>query len=297
MSGSLDSVMHFINSPPGEFVTGVVLAGVVWKFFGRVESVLSDSTKFEIAVWLVGVDVGRALQCWPQTLAQLFDRVFGRRYFSWRCFSRSCVASFGSFVIGLLVSAARDDARPELALSLLEEVRAFFWFAAFVVPISIGPDYLSLLKTRLILKMMTKTTKVWSWFGLIIVDGIITLIIAFNSVTLGFALAWSYGMGTVHSPGEALLIMRDLYQAPISDFTDNAPFVYPAFFASAWLWLYATAGGSLKAARHFDVGFQWFNRKFDIERKPLQAIGFVASLLVAAVWWGLLLTEWIGTSF
>jgi hypothetical protein len=41
----------------------------------------------------------------------------------------------------------------------------------------------------------------------------------------------------------------------------------------------------LKAARRFDIGFDWFNRHFDIENKPLQSIGLVAGALVAIVYW------------
>jgi hypothetical protein len=61
--------------------------------------------------------------------------------------------------------------------------------------------------------------------------------------------------------------------------------IYPMFFTSIWLWLYAGSGFILKAARRFDVGFDWFNRHFDIEKKPLQSIGLVAGALVAIVYW------------
>jgi hypothetical protein len=64
-----------------------------------------------------------------------------------------------------------------------------------------------------------------------------------------------------------------------------AMFVYPAFFTSIWLWLYAGSGFLLKFARRFDIGFQWFNSKFDIEKKPLSAIGLVAGSLVAILYW------------
>jgi hypothetical protein len=37
-----------------------------------------------------------------------------------------------------------------------------------------------------------------------------------------------------------------------------------AFFTSIWLWLYAGSGFVLKAAWRFDLGFNWFNRKFDM---------------------------------
>jgi hypothetical protein len=61
--------------------------------------------------------------------------------------------------------------------------------------------------------------------------------------------------------------------------------VIPAFLTSIWLWLYAGSGFTLKFARRFDIGFQWFNRHFDIEKKPLQSIGLVAGALVAVVYW------------
>ncbi len=59
----------------------------------------------------------------------------------------------------------------------------------------------------------------------------------------------------------------------------------PAFFTSIWLSLYAASGFLLKAAHRFDMGFQWINRKVDIEKKPLQPIGLVAGALVALVYW------------
>jgi hypothetical protein len=61
--------------------------------------------------------------------------------------------------------------------------------------------------------------------------------------------------------------------------------LFPAFFTSIWRWLYAGSGFILKAARRFDIGFDWFNRKFDIEKKPLQSMGLVAGPLVAVMWW------------
>jgi hypothetical protein len=64
-----------------------------------------------------------------------------------------------------------------------------------------------------------------------------------------------------------------------------------AFFTSIWLWLYAGSGFILKAARRFDIGFDWFNRKFDIEKKPLQSIGLVAGVLVAVVYWAVVIVS------
>src|SRR5664279_2185562 len=103
MPDTLTTITKLIQSPPGQLASGGVLAGIVWKFFERVEAVLTDQTKFEIAVWLLGVKVGQKVETWPDTFAKVFDRAFGTKHFSWRCFWRSTVAST-AVVLGFLVS-------------------------------------------------------------------------------------------------------------------------------------------------------------------------------------------------
>lgn len=60
---------------------------------------------------------------------------------------------------------------------------------------------------------------------------------------------------------------------------------FPLYLATLWLGLYAASGFLVKAFRHFDIGFQWLNRRFDTENKPLKSIGLVAGVLVAVVYW------------
>jgi len=62
MADALTTITKLINSPPGQLAAGGVLAGIVWKFFERVEAVLTDQTKLEIAVWLLGVKVGQTVE-------------------------------------------------------------------------------------------------------------------------------------------------------------------------------------------------------------------------------------------
>jgi hypothetical protein len=84
---------------------GGVLADIVWKFFERVEGVLSDQTKLEIAVWLLGVKAGRKVEPGPDTFAKVFDRVFGPKHLSWKCFGRSCLGSYAIAILSIFVSA------------------------------------------------------------------------------------------------------------------------------------------------------------------------------------------------
>ena len=103
MPDTLTTITNLINSPPGQLVAGGVLAGIVWKFFERVEAVLNEDTKLEIAVWLLGVKVGKKVQSWPNTFTMLFDKVFGTRHFTWKCAFRSLLTSICAFAIAVTV--------------------------------------------------------------------------------------------------------------------------------------------------------------------------------------------------
>ena len=86
MADTLATITKLIQSPPGQLAAGGVLAGIVWKFFERVEAVLTENTKLEIAIWLLGVKVGQKVEPWPDTFARVFDRVFRTKHLSWKCF-------------------------------------------------------------------------------------------------------------------------------------------------------------------------------------------------------------------
>src|SRR5579862_8242442 len=94
-TGTLETITKVINSPPGVLVAGGALFGIVYKFFEKIEGVLNENSKLEIAVWLLGVKVAPALQTWPETFRRAFDRVLGSdepRHF-WRfCIVAYCLA-------------------------------------------------------------------------------------------------------------------------------------------------------------------------------------------------------------
>src|SRR4051794_10741672 len=104
MADTLTTITTFINSPPGQAAAGGVLGGIVLKFFKYVGDALNEKTNKEIARWLrmkhleTGIVAGEAVN-WPDTFAKVFDRVFGEKHLSWKCFGRSCIATFVSLVI------------------------------------------------------------------------------------------------------------------------------------------------------------------------------------------------------
>src|SRR5262245_4403262 len=91
MADTLTTITTFINSPPGQLVAGGVLAGIVWKFFERVEAVLTEDTKLEIAIWLLDLKVGQTIAAWPITYSKVLATVFGEKIMSFRSLWRSAL--------------------------------------------------------------------------------------------------------------------------------------------------------------------------------------------------------------
>ena len=286
MPDALTTITKLIQSPPGQLAAGAVLAGIIWKFFERVESVLTDQTRLEIAVWLVGrTQISATFQSWPDTFATMFDRIFGTRHITIRCFVRSCIASVCAVLITYLgLSVAHPLVAYALALYLLDH-----WYV-FIPTLTIGnciPDYLSLLESRYALGRLVRASSKYGIFGLLLLDLMVTSAIAL------LALQVVYNLGlrlAVHGDWTAA---RAFFYESFMRYHQGLIWLcfIPAFFTSIWLWLYASSGFLLKAARRFDIGFEWFNRKFDIEKKPLQSIGLVAGALVAVVYWAAMIVS------
>jgi hypothetical protein len=245
---------------------------MVGGFFSWVESLLKISTKSDVAGWLVGVTVGKKIESWPETFAKVFDRVFGERHLSWQCFRRSCVAT--SLILSLTMFFMGVAHRSAYGVGYSPV------FVAAEIPINVFPDYLSLFITRYSINVIQRRHSVVTRMMVLI------LVLAVNVCLVSFSYAfigdWWVNETSVFkyakspddwaSLGFAITVMIGVMVAGV--------------FPSIWLWLYAGSGFLLKAARRFDLGFDWFNRKFDIENKPLQSMGLMAGALVAMVYWG-----------
>jgi hypothetical protein len=258
------------------FVAGVALAMIVAGFFSWVECLLKPAVRFEIAGWLIGVRVGQKLEPWPKTFAKVFDRVFGQEHFSWKCFLRSCVASNAVAMLSLLFTLFHPNVifPNDKNVPRIMPLHSDYWpLLASVIVTNALPDYLSLLETRGVIRRLNRDgMKDMRW--LLFEDMFITFALCVCATYIGGSL-----LETSQFSGAA-----NVLDAAHANFVTL--WMIPAFFTSIWLWLYVTSGFLLKAARRFDTGFQWFNRKFDIEKRPLQAIGLVSGAIVAVLYWG-----------
>jgi hypothetical protein len=305
-----DALTDFILKPSAPFAAGVILFTVVWGFFKGVESVLTDATKLEIAVWLVGVKpLSPTVQPWPETFTRLFDRTFGRSHLSFRCLLRSALASILLYGLSYVLIALHNPGIIDTGFKTLVNnghayvyetlrstaVNPFRLLPIFLCVAIIG-DYLALLETRCVLGVVIRYPSLVVLCTGLLVDAALTLGTA--RVVLGLNTHFARVMASPSVDTEALKLAIRLGPAhavyvvqSIGVPTAMALWFYPALFTSIWLWLYAGAGFLLKFARRFDIGFQWFNSKADIEHHPLSAIGLVAGALVALLYWAVAVVE------
>jgi hypothetical protein len=339
MSTNLDSITRFLNSPPGVVTAGSVLAGVVWKFFDRVEGVLADKTRQDIAAWLGAFSPSRSFSPWPRTFASVFDRVFGVRHFTWHCFLRSSFMSLTTAALAWFLAFAAFGAVHGYVVSEVLDISYYYGgglrvftvdgiisiLASFLI-LHVVPDYISLLKTRHLLRhMVSSNAKTLGIVSVLILDAALSLAITAAPMWFAYNRLVEYKWGQTRARLQADddgRFQRDvdemrhwngrpaLMEAAASYFEKRRSgnlvetwrawvrlayvsggrdllyvIVPPAFFGSFWLWLYAGSGALLRAAQRLELGFRWFNRKFNIAEKPLQAIGLVSGACLALFYW------------
>jgi hypothetical protein len=246
----------------------------VQKFFEEIEKKLSVGTKDDIALWLLDLHPSGKFRDWRPTFAKIFNQVFGEKQLSWKCFWRSTLTSTVTSVaviVGawLLVPSVKES--PPLSLLVF----------AILAPLGNSlPDYLSLWKTRYLISLSQKSEHVFRGFLLFVADVIISIPIAYGASAIGALtlILLAYRIDPRGTKGKLIKDFISMQRSLVSG--DLAmPLVLwfvPAFFGRLWLLTYVVSGLLLKTARRFDIGFAWFNKKFDVGNHPLQCIGLVA---------------------
>ena len=131
----------------------VLVAGTVYGVFELGENLASQRAKEALSKWLLTFDVHKS-EALPEGTQELFERIFGERHFSLKCFVRSAAFSVGSMaligIILFLISPAEA-----ITNIIFPGWRAGQWLTVQIwLPWSIFIDYVSLFKTRLILRFV-----------------------------------------------------------------------------------------------------------------------------------------------
>ncbi|MBI4378601.1 MAG: hypothetical protein HY578_05830 [Nitrospinae bacterium] len=288
--------------------------GFFWTLFSRAEEVVNPNIKSQISRSLQNLDPAKQIASWPEQLVEIFDSIFGKRHLSWQCFRYSCLASLVSV---LIVTLLWWTLRP-LQFKVFWESGALpdALLSVYLVAVAINliPDYLSLIETRWLIKMIGKaprTPRIIAFLGMdIILNALISLtFIAFSLVVVyivkiifpTFSKLPDYGPTSIRSlmfrVVEHNFTLQDYWlwlthflrnSIPLTTDIVGEPspgiWFYSTFFTSVWAWLYALASFFVKLGEQLNIGLKWFRGVFDIENKPLRSLGMIAILLITLLY-------------
>jgi hypothetical protein len=267
---------------------GVGLFYAVKKLFEEVEKSLNYPTKLEIAIWLLDLSPTKTIERWQSTFLTMFNKVFGEKHWSWKCFWRSCLFTTATILIVML---GREFIQPPK--NAIFEAIPFLLVSGSAISASALPDYFSLWKTRYLMALSRATQNISSHLLLLGLDIILTSLLAAFSVFVGTTLLLvisALRRGDVHYARYVISHTWTAFmppnQVPFTIFIGfGTVWFIPAFFGRLWLLAYVACGLLLKFAPNLQIFLKTINRRFDIENHPLQSIGVVAGTLVALGYW------------
>ncbi len=257
--------------------TWATIAFGIGYLFEQAENVASSETKAAVSRWLNNLDPAGAVASWPTTFATIFDHVFGECHLSWRCFSRSCVASFASVAIMTLIwGMLRPSQFIEFFLSA--GINAIFFIFILTAILNLIPDYLSLLETRYVIKWMSRTSSRARILALLVIDFTVTGGIGLVAIS-GFGLLIPSNWGTITNFISWFLRYSLPLSVPQTGVASLGIWFYSAFFTSVWVWMYVLSGSVVRLMEYLGIGVDRFKVVLDIENKPLRSLGFVSIIL------------------
>jgi hypothetical protein len=271
----------------------VVVAGTVLGVSELGERLASQRAKDALSKWLVSFDVRKAAAL-PEGTQELFERIFGERHFSLKCFVRSAAFSMGAmaFIVILLLLISPKDFL-EMKDAFLTRDLAVGW-ENFVLwlPWSIFIDYLSLFKTRFILGLLTRMRRrnTTISIAILVIDYIVYRVLFALAVTVVIIVVGIVdGVFTFQNAPNMWILGIDLVKGIFSYISVQGTiphdielwliFFWSGFVPSIWMWLYVAAlfvTRSLLRSEKLVNRLRWL---LDVEKSPFRSIGAVAAAL------------------
>ncbi|MCB9501890.1 MAG: hypothetical protein H6696_08130 [Deferribacteres bacterium] len=221
------------------------------------------------------------INTWPRHFAHWFDKVFGEKHWSWRCFLPflSCLSCRLRDSFDFMDALVRPD---EIRVLTSEPTGFVIQLLIFTVICNFIPDYFSLLETRFIIKQMERTQSVFRhalWLG---VDFFITLMIT-------IILPFLYLLFVVETPfwasPESITVWNYIKEVVTLSgyvFYNYSPIPYysiiffTSFFTSIWIWFYVLSGVVIRLFS----GWRFLKTTVELDQKPVSYLGFTTILLL-----------------
>jgi len=270
-----------------------IVAGSVLGLFELGERFASQRAKDALSKWLLTFDVQKA-KALPDGTQELFERIFGERHFSWKCFVRSAVFSLGATAflttLCLLIN-------PKTFLFNVPPITEIFPGLALWFLWSIIIDYISLFKTRVILRVVQhKVPNLGGAVTILVIDYILYNVIFALGYTIIDLIHQSY-KGTIdiiHLSYQGKVLSIDEWLSMFDNYFPDFPIYgyraslyvilfWSGFAPSIWMWLYVAALFVTRGLLRSEKLVNWLRWALDVEKNPFRSIGAIAATLAFIV--------------
>jgi hypothetical protein len=269
----------------------VVVAVSVFGVFELGERLASQRAKDALSKWLLSFDIKKA-KALPDGTQELFERIFGKRHFSLQCFIRSVMFSLCAMAfIAILIFFINPKATFKMADTFLKPLGMFRygdWLMLTIwLPWSILIDYVSLFKTRFILKVLTRMREKHNLLvlAILVIDFLVYKLIYSIGLVLTlstlFGVNWGWSVSDFFDFGLIIAAMFDyefMYRGNLFSI-----FFWAGFAPSLWMWLYVAALFVTRGLLRSEKLINLLRLFLDVEKNPFRSIGAVAAALAFIV--------------
>lgn len=261
MTGGISSIV---------IIWGTLIGGI-WLLFYAMEETATPDAKRSAADWIKSIAAKSTSQTIvesPRWFIEAFDRIFGDRHLTWRCFLRSCVASIMAVFVMAIVWIVLDPNAWQQYSKSFQSHEIFFGILILASLFNLVPDYISLLETRWILHRSAHVG-IKKLTVLLVLDVIITGTI-FACVATLFLFLWGFGIEDIIELLSAGIRFRSL-----GDGVSGGIFFYSTYFTSVWLYLFIAASIATKLLYSLGRTGNQVLALLKIEEKPFNSMGLL----------------------
>jgi hypothetical protein len=249
------------------------IAGSIYWALSKAEKVARPEALREISAVLKDRSWSQSVKPWS-IVERLFVWTFGEKHFSLKCISRSAISTVIMVTSILTFEIALQERASTGTIVYLAEAHPYP-ILLFLVLVGFTPDYVALLKTRVLLKKKRKYPAIL----LLCFDAVSSIAISY----VFFALATATQLGEINL--DFYFNKSNVFITPGGPpyiFVAMESVFYIAFFCSTmftsvWLALVVLSTALIKFLAPLQRFTTWF---FDVEKHPLQAVGIVTAALV-----------------
>lgn len=255
--------------------TGMAFSFAVLALFWKGDEALSDEFRQQISKRLLGITTPQQTSVnWATVIVKVFDRLF--RFDRIPSIERSIIATLIAILILFPLISEISWREFIVLMQLMEDDLGFPAYIDFIpiFMINFFADYISLIESRFIIKLLEKQSNMISYILLLFADILLTAVIWIICFVVKFIWQWeTFTVDFIFGIVESTLTTR-LWN----------PFIYALFFStfvtSFWIWIYLATLALFKLSLVSTRAISFLKWALPIQKKPIRSIGQVAFLII-----------------